>query len=81
MWRYQTTEDCVVLQAGVRDSGFYSCVAGNILGESVSTAYLEINQAGLVVGGSWVVVVASILLQCSHHINSARLLSENRRTL
>jgi len=25
------------------DSGFYSCVAGNILGESVSTAYLEIS--------------------------------------
>ena len=27
------------------DSGFYSCVAGNILGESTSTAYLEINPA------------------------------------
>ena len=25
------------------DSGFYSCVAGNILGETVSSAYLEIN--------------------------------------
>jgi len=25
------------------DSGIYSCVAGNILGESVSTAYLEVN--------------------------------------
>merc|ERR1711976_348084 len=27
------------------DSGFYSCVAGNILGESVSSAYLEINKS------------------------------------
>ena len=26
-----------------QDSGFYSCVAGNILGETVSSAYLEIN--------------------------------------
>eukprot|EP00092_Neocalanus_flemingeri_P102568 GFUD01131197.1.p1 GENE.GFUD01131197.1~~GFUD01131197.1.p1 ORF type:complete len:189 (+),score=21.46 GFUD01131197.1:100-666(+) len=25
------------------DSGFYSCVAGNILGETVSSAFLEIN--------------------------------------
>ena len=27
------------------DSGFYSCVAGNILGESTSSAYLEISPA------------------------------------
>jgi len=26
------------------DSGFYSCVAGNIIGESTSTAHLEINS-------------------------------------
>jgi hypothetical protein len=25
------------------DSGFYSCVAGNILGETVSSAYLQVN--------------------------------------
>jgi len=27
------------------DAGFYSCVAGNILGETVSSAYLEINSS------------------------------------
>ena len=25
------------------DAGFYSCVAGNILGETVSSAYLQVN--------------------------------------
>ena len=25
------------------DSGFYSCIAGNILGETVSSAYLQVN--------------------------------------
>ena len=34
-----------MLQVSPPDSGFYSCVAGNILGESTSTAYLEISPA------------------------------------
>ena len=34
-----------VLQVTPGDSGFYSCVAGNILGESVSTAHLAISPA------------------------------------
>eukprot|EP00090_Calanus_glacialis_P022863 TRINITY_DN35200_c0_g1_i1.p1 TRINITY_DN35200_c0_g1~~TRINITY_DN35200_c0_g1_i1.p1 ORF type:complete len:139 (+),score=4.03 TRINITY_DN35200_c0_g1_i1:19-435(+) len=28
-----------------QDAGFYSCIAGNILGETVSSAYLEISGA------------------------------------
>ena len=27
------------------DTGLYSCVAGNILGETIHTAYLEVNPA------------------------------------
>ena len=27
------------------DTGLYSCVAGNILGETIHTAYLEVNKA------------------------------------
>ena len=27
------------------DTGLYSCVAGNILGETIHTAYLEVNTA------------------------------------
>ena len=34
-----------MLQVTPGDSGFYSCVAGNILGESVSTAHLAISPA------------------------------------
>ena len=68
------------MQVDVTDSGFYSCVAGNILGESVSTAYLEINKARAVVEGSWVVLAVSLLLHYSLHINSVGL-SENPRTL
>ena len=26
------------------DTGLYSCVAGNILGETIHTAYLEVNR-------------------------------------
>ena len=37
--------DRPVFQVKPADSGFYSCVAGNILGESVSTAHLAINPA------------------------------------
>ena len=33
------------MQVTPGDSGFYSCVAGNILGESVSTAHLAISPA------------------------------------
>ena len=28
-----------------QDSGFYSCVAGNVLGETVASAFLEVNAA------------------------------------
>ena len=28
-----------------KDSGYYSCVAGNILGETVLSAFLEVNGA------------------------------------
>ena len=34
-----------MFQVSPADSGFYSCVAGNILGESVSTAHLAISLA------------------------------------
>ena len=30
-----------------RDEGFYSCVAGNTLGETVSEAFLEISESAL----------------------------------
>ena len=59
-------------QVDVSDSGFYSCVAGNILGESVSSAYLEINTSTstLTVGQTvWLGLMGlSLLLQYSHHI-------------
>jgi len=34
-----------VRRVNPNDAGFYSCVAGNILGETVSSAYLEINSS------------------------------------
>ena len=43
------------------DSGFYSCVAGNILGESVSTAHLAISPAPSLHVSVTMVVVASLL--------------------
>ena len=39
--------DLDLFQVSPADSGFYSCVAGNILGESVSTAHLAISAAPL----------------------------------
>jgi len=44
------------------DSGFYSCVAGNILGESVSTAHLAISPApGLCVSSMALVLTLGLL--------------------
>merc|ERR1712001_76280 len=55
----------------VSDTGFYSCVAGNILGESVSSAYLEINRTSSLVPWPWLaLVVLSLLLQCCQHITT-----------
>ena len=65
-----------LLQVDISDSGFYSCVAGNILGESVSSAYLEINRTSSLVPWPWLVVTAlSLLLHCyccccCQHINT-----------
>ena len=42
------------------DSGFYSCVAGNILGESVSTAHLAINSAPLLPLGQPLTMVMAL---------------------
>ena len=69
----------IVLQVDGTDSGFYSCVAGNILGESVSSAYLEINSTTSLLAWNWLVVVAGtfLVIQYSHHIT----LSRHLRTL
>ena len=60
-------------QVDISDSGFYSCVAGNILGESVSSAYLDINTStsSLTAGqATWLGLMAmSLLLHYSHHIS------------
>ena len=58
-------------QVDVSDSGFYSCVAGNILGESVSTAYLEINRTSSLAPRPWLLLtVLSLLLQVCQHIKA-----------
>ena len=62
----------IYFQVDISDSGFYSCVAGNILGESVSSAYLDINASTSTLSAwhsAWVGLMAmSLLLQYSHHI-------------
>jgi len=52
------------------DSGFYSCVAGNILGESVSSAYLEINSKPSLQPQNLLVLILTIL----HIYHNIRLL-------
>merc|ERR1719445_1991206 len=50
------------------DSGFYSCVAGNILGESVSTAHLAISLAPSLRSHLMVtLVMASLCLVLTSH--------------
>ena len=63
--------DLDLFQVSPADSGFYSCVAGNILGESVSTAHLAISAApGLRVTGALVVASLLGLVLASPHILS-----------
>jgi len=56
----------------VSDTGFYSCVAGNILGESVSSAYLQINRTSSLAPWPWLAVTALSLLFhcCCQHIKT-----------
>ena len=37
-----------------KDAGFYTCIAGNILGETVSSAYLEISGTDSVFNQSYI---------------------------
>ena len=63
--------DLDLFQVSPADSGFYSCVAGNILGESVSTAHLAISPApGLRVTGALVLASLLSLVLASPHILS-----------
>merc|ERR1719410_2423787 len=48
------------------DSGFYSCVAGNILGESVSSAYLEISPAPRPAPAPALLLLLALSLLASH---------------
>lgn len=54
------------------DSGFYSCVAGNILGESVSSAYLEINSS-LSLKSSSLILTIMLILHITHNIRTHEL--------
>ena len=53
--------DLDLFQVSPADSGFYSCVAGNILGESVSTAHLAISPAPSLMVSAPLVLVVSLL--------------------
>ena len=35
----------LIQNVDTEDTGLYSCVAGNILGETIHTAYLEVNKS------------------------------------
>ena len=50
-----------MLQVSPPDSGFYSCVAGNILGESTSTAYLEISPAPRPAPAPWLAATVTMV--------------------
>ena len=55
-----------MLQVSPPDSGFYSCVAGNILGESVSSAYLEISPAPRPAPAPALLLLLGLSLLASH---------------
>jgi len=73
----------MINKVDISDSGFYSCVAGNILGESVSSAYLQINCSTSLTAGHWLLLMlAVLLLHNSHHITVSPLVSpQHLRTL
>ena len=43
------------------DSGFYSCVAGNLLGETVSSAYLQVNGTNSLIYDASLIFVAVLI--------------------
>ena len=65
------TNVSITTQVEVSDTGFYSCVAGNILGESVSSAYLQINRTSCLTAWPWLaLLLLSFLSQLCQHINT-----------
>ena len=66
--KYHSSKTTLVFQVSPADSGFYSCVAGNILGESVSTAHLAISLAPSLQSHLMVtLVMASLCLVLTSH--------------
>jgi len=55
------------------DTGLYSCLAGNILGETVHTAYLLVNNCNMLVSNAIIVMLSLILLVLVSAVSSTRL--------
>jgi len=62
-----------VRRVGPDDAGFYSCVAGNILGDTVSSAYLEINSSPRAPLPSLPLLVLGMVLAHNHITNRCLL--------
>jgi len=63
-----------VRRVGPDDAGFYSCVAGNILGDTVSSAYLEINSSPRAPLPSLPLLVVLGMVLAHNHITNRCLL-------
>ena len=64
-----------MFQVSPADSGFYSCVAGNILGESVSSAHLAISPAPGLRCLPLVVMASLCLVLASHSLSDPAAVS------
>ena len=69
-----------VFQVSPADSGFYSCVAGNILGESVSSAHLAISPAPGLRCLPLLVMASLCLVLASHSLSEPGLTRRQLRT-
>ena len=70
----------LVFQVSPADSGFYSCVAGNILGESVSSAHLAISPAPGLRCLPLLVMASLCLVLASHSLSEPGLTRRQLRT-
>ena len=59
-----------------QDTGLYSCVAGNILGETIHTAYLEVNNTNK--PGRWSALNSAENCQLSQIFRSSHLFALRR---
>ncbi len=58
----------IIREVKATDSGLYTCIAGNVLGQATASAYLEVNRAATSTSTQlWTTLMLTMLPALYHH--------------